>query len=311
MPKLAGIVRRLALVLTAAIAAPQGLASALAQAGEGSWSDHAGTASKSGLAEAAEPGSGFGGPVKSDRRAPQPVLRVCADPNNLPFSNDREQGFENALANIVARDLGARIEYTWWAERRGFLRNTLNAGVCDVVMGIPPLDVLTPTQAYYNSTYVIVSRTEDAVGVATLTDPALRDLSIGVHLIGDDGANTPAAHVLGDLGIVDNVVGYTIYGDYREDAPPSRIVRDVAAGTIDIAIVWGPLGGYYARMSDVPLTVTPLEKTESLLPLVFQFPIGMGVRTDDHALKDRLNRIIERERGTIDALLERYGIPRV
>ncbi|EAU39923.1 putative methanol oxidation protein [Fulvimarina pelagi HTCC2506] len=240
-----------------------------------------------------------------------PILRVCADPNNLPFSNEDEEGFENKLADLVADELGATIEYTWWAERRGFLRNTLNAGACDVVMGTPPIDFLTPTQAYYNSTYVFVSRAEDAIDVATLTDPKLRDLTIGVHLIGDDGANTPAVHVLGEQEIVDNVVGYSIYGNYDEDSPPSRLVKDVAAGEIDIAVVWGPLAGFYAKHSETKLTVTPLEETVRLLPLVFQFPIGMGVRKDDHVLKDRLNAVIAKKHKAIEDLLDAYGIPRV
>ncbi|MER0236648.1 substrate-binding domain-containing protein [Fulvimarina sp. MAC8] len=238
-------------------------------------------------------------------------LRVCADPNNLPFSNAEEEGFENKLADLVADELGTKVEYTWWAERRGFLRNTLNAGACDVVMGTPPLDFLTPTQAYYNSTYVFVSRIKDELDVATLTDPVLRELSIGVHLIGDDGANTPAVHVLGQQGIVDNVVGYSIYGNYEEDSPPSRLVKDVAAGKIDVAIVWGPLAGFYAQKSETALKLTPLEETEKLLPLVFQFPIGMGVRKDDHDLKDRLNAVIAEKREAIDQLLDEYGIPRV
>lgn len=238
-------------------------------------------------------------------------LRVCADPNNLPYSNARQEGYENKLAEMVAQDLGRRLTYTWWPQRRGFIRNTLNAGRCDVVMGVPTLDMLGLTRSYYGSTYVIVSRKSDDLDFSSLTAPELKNLTIGVHLIGDDGANTPAVEVLGKQGIVENVVGYMIYGDYREDSPPSKVIRDVAAGKLDIAIVWGPLAGYYAERSEVPLEVTPVTGTEAFLPLTFQFRIGMGVRKTDEDLKDALNGIIRRRQADIDALLDSYGVPRV
>ena len=251
-------------------------------------------------ADAAQPGAGAAD-----------ALRVCADPNNLPFSNDKGEGFENKLAQLVAQDLGKTVRYTWWAQRRGFIRNTLNAGRCDVVMGVPTLDMLGLTRSYYGSTYVIVSRKSEHLDVSSLKSPELKKLTIGVHLIGDDGINTPPVQALGEQGIVDNVVGYMIYGDYRQDSPPERILDDVANGKLDIAIVWGPLAGYYARHSSVPLKVTPVTGTESFLPLVFQYRIGMGVRKDDEALRNKLNGVIARRQDDIDALLDAYGIPRV
>jgi mxaJ protein len=239
------------------------------------------------------------------------ALRVCADPNNLPFSNAAEEGFENQLAGLVARELGLRVSYTWWAQRRGFIRNTLNAGTCDVIMGVPPLDMIRTTRPYYRSSYVLVSRADRGLGFSSLRAPELRTLAIGVHLIGDDGANTPPADALGQEGIVDNVKGYMIYGDYREAAPPARLIEAVERGEVDVAAAWGPLAGYFAQHSPVPLNVVPITDSEAFRPLAFQFPIAMGVRKDDAALQQRLDQIILDRGAEIRALLERYGVPLV
>ncbi len=184
---------------------------------------------------------GWVGATAPPARAEQKQLRVCADPNNMPFSNRQGEGFENKLAELVARDLGETVSYIWWAERRGFVRKTLKAGLCDVVMGVPTgMDMLATTHPYYRSTYTFVSRTDRGLRLGSLTDPALRRLKIGVHLIGDGGFNTPPAQVLGDEGMVSNVVGYTIYGDYRIPNPPARSLDAVVAGDVDVATVWGP-----------------------------------------------------------------------
>jgi mxaJ protein len=239
-------------------------------------------------------------------------LRVCADPNNLPFSNQKGQGFENRIAELVAEELDAELSYTWWAQRRGFIRNTLNAGACDVVMGVPAgYELLETTAAYYRSAYVDVYRADKGLDLHSITDPRLRDLRICVHLIGDDGANPPPAHALGAQGIVDNVVGYMIYGDYREPNPPARVIEAVAAGDLDIAAVWGPFGGYFAKHASVPLAAVPITDTAAFAPLRFEFGMAMGVRKDDRALLEELNGIIERRREDIHALLDAYGVPRV
>lgn len=237
-------------------------------------------------------------------------FRVCADPNNLPFSNERGEGFENKLAAMFAHELGRSVSYTWWAQRRGFIRHTLKAKECDVVMGVPAgLDMVETTRPYYRSTYVFVSRADRRLDIASITDPRLRQLKVGVQLIGDDGFNTPPAHALARQGVVDNVVGYTVYGDYREDNPPARIVDAVANGGIDIAAVWGPLAGYFAKRSPVPLTVTPMADTAQFVPLLFQFDIAVGVRKGDKARRDELDRLIARDQGEISAVLRDYGIP--
>lgn len=245
------------------------------------------------------------------RPAPR-ELRVCADPNNLPFSNQRLQGFENKLAALIAREMEATVRYTWWAQRRGFIRNTLNAGECDVVLGVPSsFELALVTRPYYRSTYVFLSRRDRNLNVRSFDDPILRDLKIGVQIIGDDYANAPPAHAFARRGIVGNLIGYTVYGDYREDSPPARIVRGVAQGEVDLAVVWGPLAGYFAPRQPVPLDMAPVVPQIDLPFLPFVYDISMGVRRSDPALKDELDGILERRRPEIDALLDGYGVPRV
>src|SRR4051812_10900683 len=242
--------------------------------------------------------------------ADEATLRVCADPNNLPFSNRAGAGFENKLAELAAQKLGKTVSYTWWAQRRGFIRHTLKAGDCDVVMGVPAhYDLVETTRPYYRSTYVFVSQAARLLQLNAIDDPQLRRLSIGVHLIGDDGNNTPPAHALGQQGIVDNVRGYMIYGDYREPDPPARLIEAGGRGGIDVAAAWGPLAGYAAKKSPIPLTVTPILASELFAPQQFQFDIAMGVRKGDHALRDRLNEFIAQNGEEIAALLVSYGVP--
>jgi mxaJ protein len=239
-------------------------------------------------------------------------LRVCADPNNLPFSNSAEAGFENRLAAMVAEHFGLQVSYTWWAQRRGFIRNTLKAGKCDVVMGVPSgYDLVETTKPYYRSSYVFVTRQDQHLELSSLLDPRLHHLAIGVHLIGDDGNNPPPAQALGEQGIVDNVRGYSIYGDYRQADPPARLIEAVESGSLDVAAAWGPLAGYFAQHSPVPLTVTPIRDYERFSPQQFQFAIAMGVRKGDDALRDRLNAFIDEHRSEITSLLRSYGVPLV
>lgn len=242
----------------------------------------------------------------------QAPLRVCADPNNLPFTNERLEGFENRIATQLARDLGTTVAYTWWAQRRGFLRNTLNARLCDVVMGLPSdIELAATSEPYYRSTYVFVTQRSRHLNVRSFDDPALRKLRIGVQLVGDDGANSPPAHALGRRGIVDNVVGYSVYGDYRRDSPPSEIIAAVARGEVDIAAAWGPLAGYFAARQKVPLEVVPVSPQREGPSVVQAFDISMGVRRDDRARRDRLNQFIRERRREIDAILAEYHVPRV
>jgi mxaJ protein len=241
---------------------------------------------------------------------PLPALRVCADPNNLPYSNWREEGFENRLAVMAARDLGRSVQYDWSAQRRGYLRNTLNADACDVLMGVPTrLARVATTRPYYRSTYVFVERHARRLGISSLDDPRLRQLKIGVQLIGDDFRNSPPAHALSRRGIVRNVVGYTVYGDYRRPTPPADIVRAVARGTVDAALVWGPLAGYFAKNEATPLDVMPVSPRSDGPALPFVFDISIGVRHGDEALRQRLDAFVARHQQEITALLGEYGVP--
>jgi mxaJ protein len=237
-------------------------------------------------------------------------LRVCADPNALPYSNDRGQGFENALVELLARDLGRTVRYTWWAQRRGFIRNTLRAGACDVVPGVPVGYELTlNTAPYYRSTYVFLQRADAPRPVRSLDDPALARLRVGVQLVGDDGVNTPPAHALSRRGIVANVRGYPVYGDYRDPSPAAAIVRAVAAGDVDVALVWGPVAGYFAPRAGVPLAIAPIAP-EAEPPLAYTFEIAMGVRKGDRALRDELDAALARRAADVRRLLDAYGVPR-
>lgn len=243
-----------------------------------------------------------------------PVLRVCADPNNLPFSNAKGEGFENRIAELVAHDLGAELRYTWWAQRRGFFRNTLKAGVCDVVVGVPArLEMVAPTRPYYRSSYVFVTRKGSVAArppLTSLDDPRLRRLRIGVPIVGDDGDNPPPAHALARRGIIDNVAGFSVYGDYTQDSPPLRVLDELARGHIDVAIVWGPLAGYAAKRRHAAFVLSPVRPDrEDGLP--FAFEIAMGVRRGDDALLRRLDEVVLRRRADIDHILADYGVPRL
>jgi len=237
-------------------------------------------------------------------------LRVCADPNNLPFSNERGEGFENKIAELIADELGVTLSYTWWAQRRGFIRNTLNTGSCDLVTGTTNgIEMLRTTLPYYRSGYTFVTR-QDGPKVSSLDDPILHNLRIGIQLVGEDGANPPPSEALARRGIVDNVRGYLVYGDYREQNPAAAIMDAVAKGEIDVAIVWGPVAGYFAGRESVPLKialVTP-QNDGPRVPMVFD--INMGVRRDDPTLRDEINAALSKLRPKIDAVLATYGVPR-
>ena len=250
--------------------------------------------------------AGAAWPARNHAREP---LRVCADPNNLPFSNKRGDGFENRIATLIAKDLGTRVEYTWWAQRRGFVRNTLNAGSCDVILGVPAhYEMVRTTQPYYRSTYVFVTRRDRGLRITSLDDPELRKLRIGVHLIGDDYANSPAAHSLAWRGITTNVVGYTLYGDYSKPNPPARLIEAVEKNEVDVAVAWGPLAGYFAKQSRVPLELRPVTPEKDGV-MTYAFDIAMGVRRRDSTRSATLDAEIARRQPDIERILRDYGVP--
>jgi mxaJ protein len=244
--------------------------------------------------------------------ASKTALRVCADPNNLPFSNEKREGFENKIAELLGKEMNLSVEYTWWAQRRGFFRNTLRAGTCDVVIGVPESFELAATTApYYRSTYVFVSRRDRNLQIKSFDDEALKNLKIGVMMVGDDGTNTPPAHALSNRGITKNVVGYMIYGDYRKPNPPARIVDAVAAGEVDLAIVWGPLAGFFAKKENVPMKIQPVSPQVDLPYLPFVYDISVGVRRGEDELKNQIDAILTSKHNEIEKILDEYGVPRV
>jgi quinoprotein dehydrogenase-associated probable ABC transporter substrate-binding protein len=250
--------------------------------------------------------------LSCSRAGSSSILRVCSDPNNLPFSNRKGEGLENHLAELIASELHARVQYTWWPQRRGFIRNTLAADSCDVVMGIPTgTERVLTTPPYYRSTYVFLSRKDRHLAIHSLDDPALRKLRIGVQLIGDDYNNTPPVHALSRRGITGNLVGYSVYGDYSQANPPARIVDAVVSKAVDIAIVWGPLAGYFAQRAGTELELVPVSPAFDPPGLQFTFPISLGVRPGDQALKQKLESVLDKRAGGIDSLLTVFGFPRV
>lgn len=237
-------------------------------------------------------------------------LRICADPNNLPYSNRAEEGFENRIAALLGRELQRPVVYTWWPQRRGFLRNTLKAGRCDLVIGVPTgLDAVATTRPYYRSRYVFLYAESADYRLTSLDDSVLRELRIGVHLIGDDYMNSPPAHALSSKGIVDNVVGYSVFGDYGEPSPPRVLVDAVGSGEIDVAIVWGPIAGYFRRQQPAPLVVQPVPDDPGRSELLFSYAMAMGMRHGDDQLRQSLNKILVSQAAEIRGILEEYGVP--
>jgi mxaJ protein len=237
-------------------------------------------------------------------------LRVCADPNNRPFSAEDGSGMENKIAAVIGEELGADVTYTWFAQRRGFLRNTLNAGKCDLVPGIPAkMEMLRTTRAYYRSGYVFV-RKEGTPKIESLDDPALKTLKIGVQLIGKDATNTPPVHALAHRGIVGNVRGFMVYGDYESPDPASPIVEAVASGDVDVAIVWGPQAGYFAAKQTVELAIDPVLPSAVKGDPPMRFDIAMGVRKGDGELAGEIDRVLAARRADINAILAAYHVPR-
>lgn len=237
-------------------------------------------------------------------------LRVCADPNNLPYSNDRKQGFENQLAALIGKDLNMQVSYFWFPQRDAFFKKTLNSGVCDVVMGVPAgFDEADTTHPYYRSTYVFISQHDRHLQISSFDDPRLRTLRIGVHVLGEQNDSLPPVHAFTSRGIVRNLVGFSIFGNLNEKNPPADLIKAVADGKVDIAVAWGPLAGYFMRQSRVPLEITPINGDPTLPNLPFHFDIAIGVREGDQALKQSLDAELARRRATIHKILNSYGIP--
>jgi mxaJ protein len=237
------------------------------------------------------------------------VLRVCADPDNMPLSNQKGEGYEQKIAQLIAKDWNSKIEYAWWPVRRGFFSRALNGRYCDVAIQAPAgLDMAGVTKPYFRSGYVFVTRKDSGLNLKSLADPRLKKLKIGINLLNSDAENTPPAMALSQYGVVGNLVGFTTF--YSDSARPEDIVYAVAKKDVDVAIVWGPLAGYFARKSPVPLSLQALPERDSLTPAFpYQYNIGMGVRRRDRALRDSLQIVLERRAPEIQAILKQYGVP--
>jgi mxaJ protein len=236
------------------------------------------------------------------------VMRVCADPDNMPLSNQKGEGFEQKIAELIAREWKSKIEYAWWPVRRGFFSRALNGRYCDIAMEAPSgLDMAGVTKPYFRSGYVFVTRKDSGLDIKSLADPRLKRLKIGVNILNSDAENTPPAMALSKYGVVGNLVGFPTF--YTDTVRPEDIVVAVAKKDIDVGIVWGPLAGYFVKKSGVPLSIQPLAEKDSLTDFPFRFNIAMGVRRRDKELRDSLQAVLERKAPEIQAILKDYGVP--
>src|SRR3954447_21292267 len=231
------------------------------------------------------------------------VLRVCADPRNLPFSNENGEGFENKLAELFAAKLQKKLDYMYFPQATGFVKMTLGAHRCDVIMGFPQGDdVVQGTNPYYRTTYALVAKQGSGLeDVATLEDARLKGKRIGIV------AGTPPATNMAANGLMMNAKPYPLMIDTRVDSSAEAMMGDLAKGEIDAGILWGPMAGFYAKKSTPPLHVTPLVKETTGPRLTFR--IGMGVRPADQNWKRLLNRLIQENQPAINKILLDFGVP--
>jgi mxaJ protein len=231
-------------------------------------------------------------------------ITVCADPADLPFSNKELEGFENKIAKIVAEGLNLELNFYWWPNQRGLVRNTLDKNTCQVLIGVPTdYELVLTTKPYYRTTYVLTYRLDEKLDIKSLDDPILKKLRIGMHV------NAPPAEILAQNGLMDNVVGYSSFYDpesHPEDYP-GKIVEDLLSGKLDVVVVWGPVAGYFVAKKNAPLRIVPIESSNPVIPTAFNF--SMGVRKGDKDLKEKLERILDERKSQIRKVLEDYGVP--
>jgi quinoprotein dehydrogenase-associated probable ABC transporter substrate-binding protein len=229
-------------------------------------------------------------------------FRVCADPNNLPFSNEKLEGFENKLADLVAKDLNEPVGYTWFPQTVGFVRNTLLANRCDVIMGtVAGGEMMDDTNPYYHSAYMVVTRSADNIAAVSLADPVFADKRIGVI------AGTPPTDLLLRHKLMPRVAWYSLEVDTRYDSPARQMLQDLAEGKIDVALLWGPFAGYYIAHDHLPLHAALLASEPGGPKL--DYHVAMGVRPGETAWRRTLNRIVGKHQDEITRFLLDYGIP--
>jgi quinoprotein dehydrogenase-associated probable ABC transporter substrate-binding protein len=230
------------------------------------------------------------------------VLEVCADPNNLPFSDDKKEGFENKIADLIGAELGRPVDYVWFPQVTGFVRNTLRANRCDLVMGTVAGDeIMQTTNPYYFTTYVILWRSDKEFAFEGLDDPRLKTLRLGVV------AGTPPSDLLVRYDLMSHTKPYALSVDTRFESPPREMVQDVVAGTIDVGFLWGPIAGYYRKHDALPLNLVPL-KSEPGAPRM-AYHIAMGVRANEPEWRHGINAAILKRQAEITAILRDYGVP--
>ena len=232
------------------------------------------------------------------------VLRVCADPNNLPFSNEKGEGFENKIAEYLAKKINKELAYAFYPGATGFVRNTLNAHLCDVILGIPQgNDLVQPTNPYYRTTYAIVTRAgSELEGLTTLDDPRLKSKQHRIGLV----ANTPPGNILAKEGLMSAVKPYPLMVDTRFDSSSATMIRDLEAGEIDVALLWGPIAGYYVKNARTKLNLAPIQETAGTR---MAFRVAFGVRHSDQIWKRDLNQFISQNKSELEKILIDYGVP--
>ena len=240
-------------------------------------------------------------------------LTVCADPGNLPFSNIKLEGFENKIANLIAQEMNASPRFVWAIQRRGFLRRTLGAGQCDLLIGVPAgLPGVAVTRPYYTSTYAFVYARDRVPGLRDFDDPRLKEMRIGLHVIGAEGVNTPPARALAKRGLSGNVTGFPMWSDAEGDVPQvGKVVEAIERGDLDVAVIWGPFAGYFSRPYSDRVAVSTVLLDPRLPNVTFVYPMSLGVREGDDSLKAQVQAILDRRKQDIDAILESYGVPLV
>ena len=233
-----------------------------------------------------------------------PVLRVCADPDNMPFSNAKGEGFENKLAELVAEKLEQELEYAWFEEASGYVPNTMGNDACDLVMGYAQgTGLIEDTNPYYYTSYALITREDDAdlKGVDRLSDPRLKKKRIGLF------ARTPPASILAMHGLVSNAKPFETYTGESTSEAAEEMIAELASGKLDAGILWGPVGGYFAQRAEVPLSVVPLVK-ENAGPNTI-YGITMGVRPDEPQWKHRINKVLADNQHDINVILQGYNVP--
>ncbi len=244
------------------------------------------------------------------RTPDQKEFKVCADPENMPYSNQKGEGFENKIAELLAKDLGKELTYEFWLDRQGFLRNTINAQRCDVIMGMgSDVDNLRTSKPYYRSGYVFVYRKSSNYNIKDWDSPDLRKGIIGI--VGESPPTIP----LRDHDLMGNAHPYRIQRDLN--FPPSLMIDDLVAGKNDIAIIWGPIGGYFAKQSKEPLVVVPIPEFKSERNSLdtqkgkSEFNISVAVRKKDKERMEMIQGALDRNQSKIMKILDDYGIPHV